>query len=623
MTTFSRLKRLSVNKTSMNHTSMPETTLNKASRLAFPIISLSCRLLISTSFVFGSTFYLTLPALSQSIAEADEYLIKNRFKEAEDAYRALLQSDDSGDSYAGLAVALAKQEIPAKITEAERILRQAREKFPDNPNVIAAGGYVSYVHSQTVASPAKRDLYLEAAETLCKRAIKSNADILIAQQTLGLVKVAQDDVDSAIEPLRKSVGLAENPINLTLLAQALLKLDPKDKEAEQIITKVIHDKPDYPLAHMQKAIILNNQGKPEDAYMELHNIPADKRKDMPEWNTVKGDICKKQGDGPGALAAYREAIRLDPHMPDPYRHMAEYYAQRGDGEMAIAQMHDALEILPNDMQMRNDLAELALRQDKVDVAEQEFKTILITQPDDANALLGLTRVYNIKARKEGQVPAGMQKVVDQLREIISEHNATTHSEKNVSGQVVKSSAKEFKEKKALSEYETSLTEKHFKDAHRHFCEVVAEHKDEPYQLISLGEQAFNDGDLKSAEQAYSMAKEIPEVAPRAEQGMSRIVTQRNEAVRQTKLGDATWKLPAVAVDHYKQALIADPQYPDAYYGLFSMFTKGDNPDPEKAHENAICFLEAADESNPLRQEVETGLLKLKKHDSSGKPKKKK
>jgi hypothetical protein len=54
-----------------------------------------------------------------------------------------------------------------------------------------------------------------------------------------------------------------------------------------------------------------------------------------------------------------------------------------------------------------------------------------------------------------------------------------------------------------------------------------------------------------------------------------------------------------------------------------MFTKGDNPDPEKAHENAICFLEAADESNPLRQEVETGLLKLKKHDSSGKPKKKK
>jgi tetratricopeptide (TPR) repeat protein len=557
--------------------------------------------------------------MSQSIADADEYLIKNRFKEAEEAYRALLSSDDTGDSYAGLAVSLAKQDIPSKITEAERVLRSAREKFPDNPNVIAAGGYVSYVHSAKVASPAKRDLYLEAAETLCKRGIKSNPDILIAQQTLGLVKVAQDDLDSAIDPLRKSVGLAETPLNLTLLAQVLLRLDPKDKEAEQIITKVLHDKPDYPLARLQKAIILNNQGKPEDAFMELHNIPADKQKDLPDWNTIKGDICRKQGDGPGALAAWREAIRLDPHAPDPYRHMAEYYAQRGDGEMAIAQMHDALEILPNDMQMRNDLAELALRQDKLDVAETEYKTILATQPDDANALLGLTRVYNRKARKDGQYPPDMQKLMDQLQNIISERAVTSEktTEKNVSGQVVKAGDKAFKENKALSEAESALTQHHFKEARKLISSVISNHKDEPYELISLGEQAFNDGDFQSAEQAYSLAKEIPEVAPRAEQGMSRIVTQRNEAVRQTKLGDATWKTPVVAIDHYKQALISDPQHPDAYYGLFSIFTKGDNPSPERASENALYFLESADESNPLRQEVETGLMKLQHNGSKG------
>ena len=577
------------------------------------LFALTCKLLAATFVLSGAQFFSPLPAWSQSIAEADEYLIKNKFKEAEDAYRALIQSDDTGDSYAGLAVALAKQEIPAKITEAERVLRQAREKFPDNPNVIAAGGYVSYVHSQKVASPAKRDLYLEAAEMLCKRAIKANPDILIAQQTLGLVKVAQDDLDSAIDPLRKSVGLAENPINLTLLAQVLLKIDPKDKEAEQIITKVMHDKPDYALARLQKAIILNTQGKPEDAFMELHNIPADKQRELPEWNTIKGDICKKQGDGPGALAAYREAIRLDPHMPDPYRHMAEYYALRGDGEMAISQMHDALEILPNDMQMRNDLAELALRQDKLDVAETEYKTILATQPDDANAVMGLTRVYNRKARKDGQYPPDMQKLIDQLQNIISEHAATS-TEKNVSGQVVKAGAKEFKEKKLLSEAESHLNKHEFRSAQKCFISVISEHKDEPYELISLGEQAFNDGDFQSAEQAYALAKEIPEVAPRAEQGMSRIGTQRNEAARQTKLGDATWKLPDVAIDHYKQALIADPQHPNAYYGLFSMFTKGDKPDPNRALENAQYFLEAADDSNPLRQEVESGLMKLKKHD---------
>ena len=52
-----------------------------------------------------------------------------------------------------------------------------------------------------------------------------------------------------------------------------------------------------------------------------------------------------------------------------------------------------------------------------------------------------------------------------------------------------------------------------------------------------------------------------------------------------------------------------------------MFTRGENPEPEKAHENAVRFLEAADESNPLRQEVEGGLMKMKKHDGKGKKKK--
>ncbi|MEZ4542972.1 MAG: hypothetical protein R3C24_03615 [Cyanobacteriota/Melainabacteria group bacterium] len=51
----------------------------------------------------------------------------------------------------------------------------------------------------------------------------------------------------------------------------------------------------------------------------------------------------------------------------------------------------------------------------------------------------------------------------------------------------------------------------------------------------------------------------PEVAPRAEQGISKITSQRKEAERQVKLGDATEKkLPGWAEDHYKQSLIADP-----------------------------------------------------------------
>lgn len=541
-----------------------------------------------------------------TLADADNLLTANKYKQAEEAYRTLLVDDETGDVYAGLAVALAKQAWPSKILEAEKILRKAKGNFSDNPNLMAAGGYVSFVHAKNVASPAKRDQYLEAAESLCKRAVASNPQILIAQQTLGLVKIAQDDVEGAIEPLRKSVEIAENAVNLSLLASALLRIDPKDSEAAGMVDKALAMDSTYHPARLQKAVVLNSQGKYEDAFMELRNIPASYRTN--DWYTVEGDIYKKQGDGPAALASWREAIRLEPHGPEPYRHMAEYYAMRGDGELAIAGLHDALEILPNDMRLRQQLAELALRQDKLDVAESEYRTVLASQPDDPAALLGLSRVYFRKARKEGQYPPGWQQLMDQLQTIVTEHS--------VKGQLLKG-AKNLQDGIALSEGEKALAQNRFREARRHFQAVINNHKDSPYELLTLGEQAFYDGDLTSAEQAFNYAKEIPEVAPRAEQGISKINSQRNEAKRQTRLGDATRTIPEVAVDHYRQALIADPQYPGAYYGLFNLYLKSKQPDTELAISNANCFLETADDSNPQRKEVEANLAKLKQKAGKG------
>lgn len=537
---------------------------------------------------------------SQSIAEADELLLNHKYWDAEKAYRALLDTDENGDAHAGLAVALARQNNANKVIEAEQILRKGREEFSDNPNMMAAAGYVSYIHSKTVASPAKRDLYLEAAETLSKRAIKMNSDISIAQQTLGSVRLLQDDAEGAIGPLRRACELALNPQNLASLAEALLKTDPKNKEARELVEQALEMNPKNWSARLQKAFILTNSGKHEDAFVELQSIPRDQRGS--EWHNVQGDIYRKQGDGPSALASWKESNRLDPRNAEPYKRLAEYYAVRGDGELAIAEMHNALEILPNDLNLRSKLAELALRQDKLDVAEQEYRTILAVKQDDASALLGLSRVYFRTARKEGQYPQGWQNLMEQLQNVMTEQS--------VKGEVVKG-AKNLKEKIQLSEAEKALTQNRFREARQIFSQVINTHKEEPYELLTLGEQAFNDGDLKSAEQAFTYARELPDVAPRAEQGISKIVSQRNEAMRQVKLGDATLKIPEVAVDHYKQALIADPQYPEAYYGLFNLFYRTKN-ETDKAIDYALCFLEASDEENPLRKEVETNLSKLKK-----------
>jgi tetratricopeptide (TPR) repeat protein len=546
------------------------------------------------------------------ISQADEYLIQNRFKQAEDSYRELIESDDTGDAFAGLAVALAKQGTPAKILEAEKILKKAHDKFSDNANVMAAAGYVSFVHSKAVASPAKRDQFLGASENLCKRAIKMDPSILIAQQTLGLVRMNQDDVQGAIEPLRKSVEIAENAVNLSLLAQALLRLNPKDTEAAELADKALALKADYPQAHIDKAVVLLNQDKPEDAFLELKCVPESARNT--EWFLVQGDIYKKQGDGPAGLASWKESSRLEPHNPDAYRHLAEYHTLRGDGELAISEMHDALEILPNDLPLRMQLAELALREDKLDVAESEYRTVLASQEDDPEALLGLSRVYYKKGRKEGQYPAGWQQLLDKLQTVVTEQS--------VRGQVV-DGAKNLNENIKLNESEKALSQYKFREAHKLITPVIDSHRTEPYALLTLGEQCFNDGDFYSAERAYNYAKEIPEVAPRAEQGLSKITSQRDEAKRYTKLGDATWSLPEVAVDNYKHALIHDPEYPPAYYGLYGLYTKSKSPDVDRAIENAVRFLEAAPDSNANRKEVEQNLEKLRRRTGKEKEKEKK
>ena len=562
----------------------------------------------------------SFPVSAREIADADELLIKNQFKQAEDAYRELIDTDETGDAYAGLAVSLAKQALPIKIIEAEKVLRQAKDKFPDNPNVSAAGGYVCYVHSKTVASPSKRDMYLEASDHLCERALKDNPDILIAQQTLGMVKLAQDDLDAAVKPFRKSVEVAENAVNLTLLAQVLLKLNSKDKEAGDLVDRALALKGDYAPARLQKAIVLLNQDKAEDAFMELKSITdPNKIPDMAStYQQVMGDIYKKQGDGPAALNAWKEATNKDPHNPEPYRRLAEYHTMRGDGELAISEMHDALEILPNDMMLRNQLAELALREDKLDVAESEYRTILATEPDEPNALLGLSRVYLKKGRKDGQYPPDWQELIAKLDKIVTDTAATT----TVSGSLFKGK-QDLQENIQMNEAEKALAQKRFRDARKSFIAVMDTHKDEPTQLLTLGEQAYNDGDLKSAEYAFNVAKEIPEVAPRAEQGISKIASQRSEAARQTKLGDATLTLPDLAVDHYKQALIADPQYPPAYLGLFNLYSHGNKPDSSKAIDNGTSFLEAADDGDEHRREVESGISKLQSRTKKEVPKKEK
>lgn len=269
----------------------------------------------------------------------------------------MLDSDATGDVYASVAVALAKQNSTDKIIEAEKLLKQGKEKFPDNVNLMAAAAFVAYIHSCSVASPVKRDAYLDAAENLCNRAIKANSNNAVANLTLGLVKLVQDDAGAATAPLRKNLELEQTPTNCILLAHALLKLNPKDKEGELLVRKALQSDEYFYPAYVELARVNLANGKYEEASTRLNSVPNEKRD--ADWSLIKGDLYSVGGVGQKAVEFWRVAVRLNPQEKGAYQRLCDYYASHDDKASAINQILDAVEMWPYDMKLRQRLKDLA------------------------------------------------------------------------------------------------------------------------------------------------------------------------------------------------------------------------------------------------------------------------
>src|SRR4051812_8530563 len=59
---------------------------------------------------------------------------------------------------------------------------------------------------------------------------------------------------------------------------------------------------------------------------------------------TQGDLLRDKGDFDGAIAAYTEAIRLDPHSAEGYSVRGIAYGLKGDSDRAIADCTEAIRI---------------------------------------------------------------------------------------------------------------------------------------------------------------------------------------------------------------------------------------------------------------------------------------
>src|SRR5581483_6810428 len=94
------------------------------------------------------------------------------------------------------------------------------------------------------------------------------------------------------------------------------------------------------------------------------------------------------------------SIRIKPENPQAYLGISDIRESRGDLELAIAEARSGLELMPNNLDLHQRIADDSLKLEKLDDAIKEYKLILDQNPANAQAAQGLTRGYYMKANKE-------------------------------------------------------------------------------------------------------------------------------------------------------------------------------------------------------------------------------
>jgi len=102
----------------------------------------------------------------------------------------------------------------------------------------------------------------------------------------------------------------------------------------------------------------------------------------------------RQGNTEGAIAHYREAVKMDRNFPGFDSKLAEALnlsATPSDQEQVEKEYQAALTANPFDEKAESRLGDIALRGSDLETALTHFKRALELQPNDADACLGIAR----------------------------------------------------------------------------------------------------------------------------------------------------------------------------------------------------------------------------------------
>jgi tetratricopeptide (TPR) repeat protein len=262
--------------------------------------------------------------------------------------------------------------------------------------------------------------YAEASQNL-RAALRLQPALWKAQAILGLCERAQGRFDSARTLLAKSFPHLQDPKLQIRAGMALAELDYQWRDLE---------KASAVLAVLQKL----DPANVDVLYViyRVHTDLATQARDnlaliapnSARMHQVLAQHLFTEGDAKGAVAQYREAVRIDPHLPGAHFELGEAILQdsmsEGSQQNAQKEFETALAINPSDAKAEAQLGALFSLHGDVAAALSHYQRAAELSPDDPEAQVGLGKVL----MSTGEPEKALQHLLAAVR--IDPTNAQAH-----------------------------------------------------------------------------------------------------------------------------------------------------------------------------------------------------
>jgi len=173
------------------------------------------------------------------------------------------------------------------------------------------------------------------------------------------------------------------------------------QEAHRVYRYALKRDPDDLDLRENYAWLLLQAGEPERAAEELRRLLA-RLPDIPEWRRSLGHVLRSKGDFDGAIAEYREMMRINPlKAKGVHVNIGYTYVQQGKLEKAIEHYRVALALDEDFAQAHLNLAAVLAQQGHLPEATRHCRRALAIEPNNSEACHNLGKALAQQQSFEG------------------------------------------------------------------------------------------------------------------------------------------------------------------------------------------------------------------------------